>query len=61
VAQNRNPDPLGPFARLLPASGSPAAAAAARFAALPAATQHAWLAAHLPALRAGRISVAQLP
>jgi hypothetical protein len=61
VAQNRDPDSPGPFARLLPASGSPAAAAAARFAALPAATQHAWLAAHLPALRAGRISLAQLP
>lgn len=61
VVQNGNPDPLGPFARLLPASGSPAAAAAARFAAWPAANQHAWLAAHLPALRAGRISLAQLP
>jgi hypothetical protein len=61
VPQNGNPDPLGPFARLLPAPGSPAAAAAARFAVLPAAAQHAWLAAHLPALRAGRISLAQLP
>jgi hypothetical protein len=61
VPQNGNPDPGGPFVRLLPAPGSPAAAAAARFAALPAATQHAWLAAHLPALRAGRISLAQLP
>jgi hypothetical protein len=61
AAQNGNPDPLGPFARLLPAPGSPAAAAAARFAAAPAATQHAWLAAHLPALRAGRVSLAQLP
>jgi hypothetical protein len=35
--------------------------AAERFAALPAASQHAWLAAHLAALRAGRITLAQLP
>ena len=38
-----------------------AGAAARRFAALPAATRHAWLAAHLAALRAGRITLAQLP
>ena len=38
-----------------------ARAAAQRFAALPAATRHAWLAAHLAALRAGRITLAQLP
>jgi hypothetical protein len=37
------------------------AAAARRFAALPAATRHAWLAAHLAALRAGHITLAQLP
>jgi hypothetical protein len=37
------------------------ATAARRFAALPAATRHAWLAAHLAALRAGRITLAQLP
>jgi hypothetical protein len=37
------------------------AAAATRFAALPAATRHAWLAAHLAALRAGHITLAQLP
>jgi hypothetical protein len=37
------------------------AAAATRFAALPAATRHAWLAAHLAGLRAGRITLAQLP
>jgi hypothetical protein len=36
-------------------------AAARRFAALPAAIRHAWLAAHLGALRAGRITPAQLP
>jgi hypothetical protein len=41
---------------------SPAvSAAAARFGALPAAARHAWLAAHLAALRAGRITLAQLP
>jgi hypothetical protein len=36
-------------------------AAARRFAALPAATQHAWLATHLDALRAGHVTLAQLP
>ncbi len=36
-------------------------AAASRFAALPAAARHAWLAAHLPALRAGHITLEQLP
>jgi hypothetical protein len=37
------------------------AAAARRFAALPAATRHDWLAAHLAALRAGQVTLAQLP
>ncbi len=37
------------------------AAAAARFAALPAATRHAWLAANLAALKVGRITLAQIP
>jgi hypothetical protein len=41
--------------------GSPAYAAARRFAALPAAARHAWLVSHLPALRAGRITLARLP
>ncbi len=36
-------------------------AATTRFAALPATVQHAWLATHLAALRAGLITVAQLP
>lgn len=44
-------------ARVAPPQGS----AASRFAALPAAVRHAWLAAHLTALRAGRIALAQLP
>jgi hypothetical protein len=43
------------------APGSPAYAAARRFAALPAAARHGWLARHLAALRAGRISLEQLP
>jgi hypothetical protein len=59
--RNGSAEQLGPYGRLLPAPGSPAAAAATRFAALPAAAQHAWLVQHLPALRAGRISLAQLP
>jgi hypothetical protein len=44
-----------------PAPGSPVYAAAMRFAALPAATRRAWLAAHLAALRAGQVALAQLP
>ena len=44
-----------------PAPGSPAYTAAQRFAALPAAARRAWLTQHLPALRAGRISLRQLP
>ncbi len=36
-------------------------AAAQRFAALPASARHAWLAAHLAALRAGAITPAQVP
>jgi hypothetical protein len=41
--------------------GSPADAAAKRFAALPAAARHAWLVDHLTALRAGRIPLGELP
>jgi hypothetical protein len=46
-----------------PASGTLAAvsAAARRFAALPASARHTWLATHLTALRAGTITLAQLP
>jgi len=43
------------------APGSPAYAAAQRFAALAASARHAWLVQYLTALRAGRITVAQLP
>jgi hypothetical protein len=41
--------------------GSPYDAAAKRFAALPAAARHAWLEAHLTALRAGRVTLSELP
>jgi hypothetical protein len=43
------------------APGSPVAVAAQRFAALPAADRHAWLLAHAPDLRAGRITLEQVP
>ena len=43
------------------APDSPAYAAAQRLAALPAPARHAWLVQHLAALRAGRITLGQLP
>jgi hypothetical protein len=43
-----------------PATG-PVYAAARRLAALPGPARHAWLAAHLAALRAGRLSLTELP
>jgi hypothetical protein len=46
---------------LLPEPGSPADLAARRFAELSPAAKHAWLARHLAELRAGRISLTQLP
>jgi hypothetical protein len=63
------PDVLGFSPWGLPSSGrTPSTSyppqlstAAQRFAALPAAARHAWLAAHLGALRAGQIAPAQLP
>ncbi len=45
----------------LPAAGSPGYAAAQRFAAQPAAVRHAWLTRHLAALRAGQLTLAELP
>jgi hypothetical protein len=45
----------------LPQPGSPAELAARRFAALPAAARHAWLVQHIAALRAGQLTLAQLP
>nr|WP_133998450.1 hypothetical protein [Streptomyces sp. 846.5] len=62
-----SPDSLAIFAQLdgstvvVPQPGTPAYAAGARFAALPAAERHAWLTAHLAELRAGRITLEQLP
>jgi hypothetical protein len=43
------------------APGSPAFAAARRFGALPASARHTWLVRHLAALRAGQVTLAQLP
>jgi hypothetical protein len=43
-----------------PATG-PVYAAALRLAARPPAARHAWLAAHLTALRSGQLTLAQLP
>jgi hypothetical protein len=43
------------------ATSTQIAAVAQRFASLSPAARHAWLAAHLPALRAGTITLAQLP
>jgi hypothetical protein len=57
--ESRDLAPL--YGQLLPEPGSPAAQAAKRFAALTPAARHAWLAGHLAALRAGRVSLAQLP
>ncbi len=48
-------------APLLPRLPDRVVTAAARFAAVPAATRHAWLAANLAALKAGTITVAQVP
>jgi hypothetical protein len=56
----RERDVLSPPASGL-APGSPAYAAAQRFAALAPSARHAWLVRHLTALRAGRITLAQLP
>jgi hypothetical protein len=58
--------PLGsgqPIVNGQPAAGTPAdvSAAAQRFAALSARARHAWLAVHLTALRAGTITLAQIP
>jgi hypothetical protein len=49
------------MARRPPAAGTPIYAAAQRFAALPASTRHAWLQTHVAALRAGHLTLGQLP
>ena len=55
------PGPIGVSAVPPLAAGSPGYAAAQRFAAQPAAVRHAWLKRHLAALRAGQLTLAQLP
>jgi hypothetical protein len=55
------PPGSAPGSPVYAAPGSPAYAAAQRFAARPASARHAWLRQHLVALRAGRITLAQLP
>jgi hypothetical protein len=53
--------PIGVNGKPTPATWAAISAAARRFAALPASARHAWLASHLPALRAGTITLAQIP
>jgi hypothetical protein len=53
------PNPTTPLPDLI--RGTSAQPAAERFAALPAQTRRAWLASHLAALRAGQITLSQLP
>jgi hypothetical protein len=56
------PPGIGPgMPPLVLAPGSPAYAAARRFAALSASARHTWLVRHLAALRAGQVTLAQLP
>jgi hypothetical protein len=43
------------------ATAESAQAAVNRFVALPAATRHAWLGAHLAALRAGHVTLTEIP
>jgi hypothetical protein len=57
--QSRDLAPM--YGQLLPQPGSPADLAGRRFAALSPAAKHAWLAQHLTALRAGRVTLAQMP
>jgi hypothetical protein len=57
-----SPTGHGPGTGHRPAAGGGAAyTAARRFTALPAAARHAWLAAHLAALRSGHLTLGQLP
>jgi hypothetical protein len=55
------PQPLSASATQRSAASTAVSAAARRFEALSAGARHAWLATHLAALRAGKITVAQLP
>jgi hypothetical protein len=56
-----NARPASSAAQPAPLASGVIRAAARRFAALPAGTRHAWLAAHLGALRAGQVTLGQLP
>jgi hypothetical protein len=51
----------GPAESGASAPGSQQLAASKRFAALPEAARHAWLATHLAALRAGRVALSEIP
>jgi hypothetical protein len=61
--QQRPGGRLPPGAVAAPPGGiaSQQAAAARRFAAQPPAVRHAWLASHLAALRAGRVTLSEIP
>ena len=60
MAATENFPGAGPASTPGPATG-PVYAAALRLASLPAAARHAWLAAHLAVLRAGGLTVNDLP
>jgi len=60
VAQSASPAPRVPQPAAVPLP-APVSSAALRFAALPPTARHAWLVRHLAGLRAGRITLAQLP
>jgi hypothetical protein len=62
VSGNQNAgSQAGPDPNLLQGMTPASHAAAERFAALPASVRHSWLADHLAALRAGQLTLAQLP
>jgi hypothetical protein len=59
--QDGSGKPAGHAQAQITAAAQQITAAAQRFAALSPAARHAWLAARLPALRAGHLTPAQLP
>ena len=60
IPPGQRPDGLGAMAPG-PAQGTALYQSARQFAALPAAARKAWLSRHLSALRAGHLTLAQLP
>jgi hypothetical protein len=64
-AGNGSPQGAAPPGMVRAGTSSPSAvaqeAAASRFSALPAVAQHAWLVTHLAALRAGEITISEIP